>query len=208
MEGSQVATLPTLRFRLPGQWFQIPLQSREGARSAVERLVRQQVGPADDRAGLRRELTARFFAALEGALDGNGQSMQVAITIVPEVPISANFTVFLPQVTLTPAVGTSPAVVMDLLRRGLDDATDLSSEVRFDTAESAVLRLHRRQAVKVDDETDDLPALAVDYWVTVPGHKRVVLVSFATVYAELEDVMLTFFDSIMRATYWEDRANI
>jgi hypothetical protein len=203
MDSAEVATLPALRFRLPGQWFQVPLHSREEARTAVERLVRHQVGPADDRAGLRRELTARFFTAIEGAIDGNGQSMQVAITIVPEVPISANFTVFLPEVTLTPAIGTSPDAVMELLRRGLEGVTDLSTEARFDTADSAVLRLHREQAARVDDENDDVPALAVDYWITVPGHKRVVLVSFATVYSELTEVMLTFFDSIVRASYWD-----
>ncbi|MCU1513753.1 MAG: hypothetical protein JWO10_843 [Microbacteriaceae bacterium] len=205
MEGPQVSEtleLPTIRFRLPGQWFQIPLHSRDEARTAIERVVLQQVGAADDRATLRRELRGRLFSALEAAIDGDGQSMQIALNIVPEVPISASFSVFLPQVTLTPSIGTSPTAVMDLFERGLATATDMTTAKRFSTPDSAVLRLHRREMAKVDDKHEDLPSLMVDYWVTIPGFKRVVLLSFATVFSELEEVMLQFFDSIVGVTYW------
>jgi hypothetical protein len=201
-EAAITDSLPALRFRLPGRWFQVPLHSRDAARDSITRLVAQQVGPADDLGALRRELTRRMFAAVEAAIDGDGQSLQVALTIVPEVPLSASFAVFLPEVTLTPAIGTSPAAVMDLFERGLADATDVSTATRFSTPDSAVVRVHRHVLAEVDDRHEPLDSLMVDYWLTVPGMKRVVLVSFSTVYSELEEVMMTFFDSIIGATYW------
>lgn len=37
----------------------------------------------------------------------------------------------------------------------------------------------------------------------LPYVKRVVLVSFSTLFSDLSDVMVGFFDSIVRASYWQ-----
>lgn len=207
--------LPILTFRLPGQWWQIPLSDERAARAAIGALVDTQVGSADNQATLRRDLKSRMLAALDSAIAGDGQSMQIALTIVPETPMSASLLVFLPNVFLTPAIGTAPSAVMDVLRLGLETATDISTMVRFATSDSEILRLNRVThaatvveqaaaafAASADAEKNRIPALMVDYWMTVPGFKRAVLVSFSTVYADLEEVMLTLFDSIIRASYW------
>jgi hypothetical protein len=204
MSRDLVATeLPTLRFRLPGQWSQIPLHERAEARTAIERLVELQVGKADQYATLRRDIRSRLLAALEAAIDGSGQSMHVALNVVPEVPISASFTVFLPAVALTPALGTTSTAVMDVFERGLATAADMETAQKFGIAGSEVLRVHRETVADFDDEHRDIRSLVVDYWLTVPGTKRIVLVSFSTLFSELAEVMITFFDSILRASYWE-----
>jgi hypothetical protein len=69
-----------------------------------------------------------------------------------------------------------------------------------------VLRTHHRQIVPVlsdDGDSAELPTLVAQYWISIPGTKRVILVVFSTVFVELEEVMLGFFDSIVRVTYWE-----
>ena len=195
--------LPTLRFLLPGQWASIPLHDTEVARSAIRQLVDVQIGKADQLAGLRRDIRSRLLDSLETSIAGAGQSMQVALEMVPGVPISANFTVYLPDVSLAPAIGTSGAAVLEVLRRGLTDVMDLSSEHRFAAGDSEVLRLQRVVTREAEGQLAAITSLIVDYWVTVPGAKRVVLVSFSTLFSDLSDVMVNFFDSIVRASYWQ-----
>lgn len=196
--------LPRLVLRLPGTWSAIPLDDREAAGTAIRTLVRRQVGVADDRAILRDELSRHLLAALEESITGDGQSFHVALEIVPRMPIPVSVSVSLPQQAITPAVGTSPAAVMAVLERGLEQTLTETwpTAKRFDTRESAVLRMHRHLPVEGKAGEEPLDALVVDYWMTVPGTKRFVLVSCATAFGPLEDTMLGFFDSLMRVTRW------
>jgi hypothetical protein len=212
MSGTTATTepMPTLRFRLPGEWWQIALHDRDAARDSVRRLVRRRVGTEDRHSNLREEFRRELFALVDTAIDGRGQSMHIALDIVENLPLSASFTVFLPEVGMTPAVGTAPEGVLRVLEEGLRQSApdDLASAARFTAHDSAVLRLHRQRLVPAGDGQEDRPALSVDYWMTVPGTKRVVLLAFSTAFAELEEVMLTLFDSIVRVTWWEQTAPV
>lgn len=205
---AEPSPLPQLRFRLPGEWWQIPLHSSEEAIVSIRRLIDKQVGNADAHATLRSQLRRQFAAAAAIAIEGDGQSLQIALSIVEELPVPVSFTVFLPQLRMTPAVGTSPAAVIAVLQQGLAETTgpEWATLHRFATATSEVLRTHRRQLVagyESADAEESVPTLSVDYWMTIPGSKLVVLVNFSTVLADIDDVMLTLFDSIMSATYWD-----
>ena len=197
--------LPTLRLRLPGQWWQIPLRDRDEARESIRRLVSRQLGSADVHAQAREELRRHLLAALEQSIAGDGQSFHVALELVPGIPIPVAISVALPRQAITPAVGTSPEAVMAVLDQGLELAAVESwpTAHRFESRGSSVLRLHRHQAVEPADGKEPLDGLAADYWMTVPGTKRFILVSFSTAFGPLEEVMLTFFDSIVHAAYWE-----
>ena len=197
--------LPRIVLRLPGTWSAIPLNDRERARTAIRELVRRQVGVADDRAILRDELSRHLLAALETSIEGDGQSFHVALQIVPRIPIPVSVSVSLPRQAITPAVGTSPAAVMAVLERGLEQTLveTWPTAKRFDTRESAVLRLHRRVPIPTPEGQEPLDALVADYWMTVPGTKRFVLVSCSTAFGSLEEVMLGFFDSLVRVTRWD-----
>ena len=206
--GVQAPAMPELRFRLPGRWWQVPLHDATEARASIRALIERQVGRADDRAQVREDMRRQFFAALETAIGGDGQSMSIALDIVEAVPLSASFTVFLPPIGMTPAVGTSGPAVIDIVAQGLALTPGQSPDTahRFSTAQSEVLRTHHRQIVPVlsdDGDSGELPTLVAQYWITIPGTKRVILVVFSTVFVELEEVMLGFFDSIVRVTYWE-----
>lgn len=204
--------LPQLRLRLPGQWWQVPLHDEAQARSSVKRLVARQVGTGDERARLRAELRGQFLAALETAIAGEGQSLHIALDVVEGVPISATLAVMLPPLGMTPAVGTASEAVLEILERGMRELPGAPSEtmVRVSAGRGEAIRTLRRETRLVRDEqgaAEELPTLLVDYWVAVPGTKRVMLLAFMTVFAELEEVMVGFFDAIVRVIAWDEVAH-
>ncbi|MBD7998468.1 MULTISPECIES: hypothetical protein [Oerskovia] len=199
------APLPRLRLRLPGNWWQVPLHDRTEARASVRRLVAATVGPADDRAALRIELERRVLGALDDAIDGDGQAFHVALSIVPGAPIPVTAMVSLPAQQLTPAVGTSATATMAILERGLADLTPGGAGAlhRFTAGPSEVARRTRRHVLVDPDSDETLPTVAVEYWMTVPGTKRFVLVAFSTPAGELEEPLTGLFDQIVRVSSWE-----
>lgn len=203
--------LPQLKLRLPGQWWQVPLHDAARARDSVKRLVERQVGTGDEHARLRAELRSQFLAALETAIEGDGQSLHIALDVVEGVPISATLAVMLPPLGMTPAVGTASEAVLDVLERGMRELPGAPSDamVRVSAGRGLAIRTLRRETRLVRDEqgaAEELPTLLVDYWVAVPGTKRVMLLAFMTVFAELEEVMVGFFDAIVRVIAWDEVA--
>lgn len=194
--------LPSLVFRLPGQWWQIPLDDRDAASSSIKALLKNRFAHVDELAQFRHDLKRQFLAALEQAIEGDGVAMHVAINIVEDMPISASVCVYLPDVSISPAVGTAPVAVMDIAQQGIEASSGGAAGVRFSAHESEVLRVSRRSVIETKDDQDDLPLLLVDYWMTIPGTKRIILLTFATAFADIEEAMVTFFDSIVVATWW------
>ena len=203
-EPTPPAPLPQLRLRLPGNWWQVPLHDRAEARASVRRLVAAQVGPADDRANVRIELERRVLGALDDAIGGDGQAFHVALSIVPGAPIPVTAMVSLPAQQLTPAVGTSATATMAILERGLADLTEGGADSlhRFTAGASEVARRTRRHVVADPDSDENLPTVAVEYWMTVPGTKRFVLVAFSAPAGELEEPLTGLFDQIVRVSSW------
>lgn len=203
MAAETATALPSLRFRLPGTWAQIPLHDAEQAREAVKKLVARQLGSTDEVATAREQLRRQFTEALKDAIAGEAQSMQIALEIIEGLPTPASFTVFLPTQQITPAVGTSATAVMEVLEQGIAVRPELKDSVqKFTTAESEVLRTHRYELVTVDEGAEPMKVLLVDYWMTVPGTKRFVLVNFHTALADAATEMMSLFDAIVTASYW------
>lgn len=202
--------LPTLRLRLPGDWWTTSLRDREAALDAAKRLIRHRLGTSDEKAGLRARLHRDFVAAIDAAISGNGQSMFIAIQLVAGVPLPVTITIYLPEVAMTPSIGTSGERVIDILQQGLEgldarEVVDLGDLSRLEVANTAAVRSSRIRGVEVGDGTDSgiLDVFVVDYWLAVPGTKRVLLVNFSTSFAELHEYLLAFFDAIMRVAYWD-----
>lgn len=213
---THVEALPTLRFRLPGDWWGVELHDRDAAVASAHRLVRHRIGPQDDRALTRARVTHELTEAIDAAIRAGGQSMFIAVQILDGVPLPISFAVYLPDVAMTPAIGTGADAVLDILERGIEqvasaehaDPGDPADRVRILLPETQATRLHRIRVIDVGSGEDagTLETLIVDYWVAVPGTKRVLLVSFSTSMAALQEYLLQFFDAILRATAW-DRAD-
>lgn len=203
------AEIPELRFRLPGVWVQVPLHDLEEAKAAIRKVVARQLGSNDEAATAREQLRRQLIDGLTLAIDGEAQSMQIALEIVEELPLPISFTVYLPTQQLTPSIGTSSAAVMEILERGISERPDVDPETieRFATSESEVIRTHRFQVVDVEGASEPLKVLVVDYWVTVPGTKRFVLLNFHTALADAAAEMTVLFDAIVKASYWRHPAS-
>lgn len=202
--------LPILRFRLPGDWWRIPLVDRAEASASAMRLIRNRVGVQDERARLRNRLHRDFVTAIDEAINGHGQSLLLAIQIVQTVPLPITIAVYLPDVSMSPAIGTNGDRVLDILQLGLEgiDGRQLGGQrdvTRLELPGTMALRTSRIRSTTVGDGEDEsvVEVFSVDYWLAVPGTKRIVLVNFSTSFAQLREYIQTFFDSIMRATYWQ-----
>jgi len=208
-----VDALPRPRFRLPGDWWAVDLHDRDAAVASAHRLARHRVGPQDDRVLLRERVTHDLTEVIDAAIRAGGQSMFIAINIVDGVPLPISFAVYLPEVGMTPAIGTDPDRVLDILEQGVEyvsshehaDPGDPADRVRIELAETKATRIHRVRTIDVGsgEDTGVIETLTVDYWTAVPGTKRVVLVSFSTSMAALQERLLQFFDAIMRAVAWD-----
>jgi hypothetical protein len=205
--------LPSLRFRLPGDWWAVELHDRDAAVASAHRLVRHRIGAQDDRVLVRQRVTRELTEAIDAAIRAGGQSMFIAVNILDGIPLPISFAVYLPETGMTPAIGTDADRVLDILEQGITqvatsghaDPGDPDDRIRVELSETKATRLHRVRTIDVGSgaDTGTMETLVVDYWAAVPGTKRVMLVSFSTSMAELQQQLLQFFDAIMRAARWE-----
>ena len=194
-----------LEFRLIGAWEQFAAGSSKKLDDQVDAYVERIVGKSDDRALVRIGMRERIRAGLAAAEDGSAQSLFLCSEIAPGVPMPVVMTVYAPEtLRMTPAEGTSPEAVMEAFRAGrrqLYDETD-DDWGTLEIPEALVLRTARAGDVALHPEAPDatVPNLEAQYWYTTPGSKTMVLVTFFTPLADLRNVMLEFFDSIVRAS--------
>ena len=205
MSGTSTTATPTLTFQLLGNWRRIILGPDEQITASVRAYVAELVGPADAEAQVRALMRARFVGAFTIARDAGAVSVFLASEITPGTPMPIMLTVFSPRdLRMTPATGTSPDAIMQMLRLGLtqlevegiDNAAELSIEG------SEILRIRREQ---VEPMHPDAPGhvitnLVVDYWYFVPDSKQVVLANFSTPLADIPEIMVSFFDATVLAS--------
>ncbi len=194
-----------LEFRLLGSWEQFAPGSSKQTDAHVDVYVERIVGKADDRARIRIGMRERIKAGLAAAADGSAQALFLCSEIVQGVPMPVVMTVYAPaELHMTPAEGTSPRAVLDVYKAGraqLYGETEADWET-LEVPEALVLRTLRADDVPLHPGAPDatVPNLEVNYWYTTPGSKAMVLVTFFTPFADLRNVMLEYFDSIVRAS--------
>jgi len=211
---------PELKFRLIGDWHPVLLPQVE-TRDLIAAYVNGLVGRRDEDANARALLTRELRAVTDSAAQGEVTAMFL-MTALTGVPMPVALTVISrSDLRMAPAFGTAPQKVIEILhesfrqlsRPGVEDAVVLS------IPEAEVLRLHTTTEVDVEfseeeraaadptvlAEVDQLRnrALTAEYWYTVPGTKNVLLVNLSTPMADIPHIMLDFFDSIIKASYFE-----
>lgn len=198
---------PVLRFRLVGRWSQLDLRSEEAAATSIRRYAQNLLGSADAEAQARALLRRSLHEGVGMAREASAVSMFLAREISPGTAMPVTLTVYAPSsLKMSPAIGTAPNTVADSLQKGLTTlgVEGIETATRLEIEGSSILRVHHEREDPIHEATPDLPMrkLMVDYWYTVPGTKQVVLVNFMTPLAELRDIMLDFFDSIVRASWF------
>lgn len=198
-DAAQAQQLPRLLFTFVGDWRQLRVTDAAQLRSDIERVVAHQFQPGDEQAPLRILARERFAQAAELARQGGAISMFVLNEISPGVPLPALMTIFAPQdLTIAPAVGTTPDAVMTAFKeaRHLIGTNDEGWH-EFSTGQALCARQVRAYSVDINESSDepvDAPLLEVDYWVTVPGTKRLLRIAVQTPVVHAPHITTTYFD--------------
>lgn len=203
----RAAVAPRLRFQLPGQWFALDPRDEGAVRRRTREIARSVIGTADDAAATRRRVEAGLEDAATTARAASAELLLLCREIAPGVPTPIALTVHSPErVRMTPAAGTDPERVMDVFEeslRAIGDP-DAATATRLRVPGTAVLRLHAvtPQLIEEGGERAVQNRLTARYWYTVPGEKRLTLVSLTTPLGDIPHAMLRFFDSIVEASSW------
>lgn len=204
---SDTAILPQLTFRLPGKWNRLDLTTAETLGQTIREYVDERIGTADSETQVRALLRTRLTTTLAAAREAGGVTALLATEIAPGIPMPVMITIYSPRaLRMTPAIGTSPHAVASMLREGLTELgiEGIADATELTIADSIVLRIVKNHGVDIHPEApgQQVTALIADYWYTVPGSKQVVLANFWTPLSDIPNVMLSFFDAAVSASYF------
>lgn len=198
-----------LVFRLPGEWYQLPVDEPEVAAQRIRLYVERVVGSGDERAPLRSLMNERLRAGL-ASLGGDARAVFMCRRLTAKTPMPVVMTVFsAPRLRVAPSIGTSPEAVIAALRRGLEEIGEagIDEAVEIELPEIRALRVFHFEEKAVVEGLPDITQrqLLADYWFTKPGTKDLVWVNFFTPMGDIPTIMLSFFDSIAKlARYAEE----
>lgn len=200
---------PVLRFRLPASWSPVLLNDADTP-ALVASFVNRTVGTLDENATVRARMRRDLASAIDIARAGHARAMFISHELAPGLPATVTLTVYSrPELRMSPAVGTDPERVVGVLLAGFDQMQTPHRETahRLRIAGSEIVRLHHLDERRLD-EVPELPVrtLTADYWYTVPGTKRMSVVSLSTPLADIPHLMLDYFDAIVGASYWQAAA--
>lgn len=200
---------PRLHFRLPGTWHSVDLRGGAHSEASIKAVVRDVIGVADDRAHVRADLRSDLRRAVRAAQEAEARSMMFSTEIAPGSPLPVTLVVYAPtRLRMSPTIGTEPDRVLAVLSESLRQSSPALGAALTEVSGGGgpALRSHRVEAIDVADEPavkqSGALRLTADYWVPVPRTKQVVMVRLSTPMGEIENVMLSLFDALVRATYF------
>ena len=218
------APAPLLDLALPGEWSAIALESAEASAASVRALVRERFGRRDDQAVFRAEQRLALERAAADARRGNATQFVVSGRTDHKVSFGATVIEYQPTLVLGPGPVDAASVVDAFARRTM--AVEAGRELKddehwglledsgaavFEKGDALVVRRDRyashaptvpgRTGTPADHD-EPLMSYSVDYWITVPGERRLVLLSCSSILAELAPLMLELFDGIVDASTW------
>ncbi|MCH1884144.1 hypothetical protein [Agrococcus sp. ARC_14] len=211
-----------LALALPGRWFTVPIGSPD-ARQRIRELAQELHGGADDRAGIRIALRRRIEAALERAEAGRAEQLHLGISLegIPtdgvghgaDVPMPAVASVY-QGVPVSTAESTAPDAVMaalvPLVLRAAHEPFGGSAIPGDDDRvfRAGASRILRRPSIRDPGEEGTLPSLAADYWLTVPGERRAVLLHLDVPLLAPTELLLALCDGIALAARFEPTGSL
>jgi len=175
---------------------------------SIRRVLDEVTNRRDDLATPRAELRQRFQKAAEIARDGGATDFYVGLNIVPQVPLPAWISVFVPDVEGDEFRALGLAELAEFLERGMPDWGDADAAVHSGTTGSsgeirAVRHSWRRTEEVVEGEVERrFEFIEADYWLAAREPNRLALLTFSTALAEYEEEMLALFDAVVSTIRW------
>lgn len=210
-----MSTAPQLIVTLPGQWFELPIEA-EDAPAQLRAFAERVYGTGDDKSAMRALLRHRLEGAVEQARTSRRVAMHLGVSLAEGIPMPAHVTVYGAGIPVSTASDASARSVMDAfvplaLQAEREDAAAGGAAAGsypgnddrvFDRGESMILRRPRLRRLD-DDTVGELMAMQIDYWITVPGQKRVVLLHVDVIETALHSMMQILFDEVAFAARFE-----
>lgn len=192
---------PQLSLRLPGMWVQLDPARPDVTDRRIRAFVELSMGRADELASARAKARGALGVMVERA-DGPAslQSTFLCHEVEPGVLTPIAVSVFTPAALhLSPVVGTRAADVMDGFLAAMDAMGDGEGWHRGAAVDGEWARRWNVSETSLGGELDDLPirSFGADYWRTVPGSKRMVLITVTSPLADIPQTLLRLADAIV-----------
>lgn len=192
---------PRLVLRLPGTWVQLDPSRPVLTDKRIRAFVQLSMGRADDLAAARADMRKALGLMLERADPAAAlESTFLCHEVSPGVPTPIAVSVFTPgSIHMSPVIGTRPDAVIAGFLAAMEAIGDAEGwEVR-PCADGVVARRWRITETAASPGLEDAPlrAFNADYWRTVPGSKRLVLVSVTSPLADIPQTLVRLADAIV-----------
>jgi len=198
---SSGATTEVQDFRLavPANWLTVDLDARTSRRS-IARLVEERAGSHPETAESRRQLTQMLQTAAEDAIEQGAVYAAILSTVIAERPVSASL---ICTVTTSPEPVEVDQVASELRRPHTSPSVPLEVEVVDLPVGRAVRTRGRRIGEMPAPVLRRVEVESLQYFVPVPGAKRLLLLSFSTPNLPIADALVELFDAIAATLRWE-----
>jgi hypothetical protein len=190
-----------LTLRLPGTWVQLDPNRPEVTTERIHSFVELAIGRADQLAQARHDMRHALGMMMNGAPEAAAlESTFLCHEIAPGSPTPIAVSVFSPaDVRMSPAIGTGPSAVIETFLAAMEVLGDASGWTRIDCADGEAARRWRITETVVAEGAEDLPlrSFVADYWRTVPGSKRLMLVTVTSPLADIPQTLIRLADAIV-----------
>lgn len=221
---------PQLRLTLPDDWDRIPLEGGSATADAIRRVIADRLGRRDDQAALRAQQRRRLEEAVEAARSGGARQFAMSGRADRGLAFAATVAEYAPTFSLGDGPVDAASVADAFVRRAMaaehaegrelepDEhwaLLEASGAVVFEKGAAIVIRRDRLIDTSPDviaplpaDDERDAPeephrSVAADYWITVPGERRVILLACSSALGDLAPFLLDLFDAIVEAAEWD-----
>jgi hypothetical protein len=192
---------PRLTLRLPGTWVQLDPNRPEVTTERIHAFVQLAIGRADQLAQARHDMRHALGLMMDEAPEAAAlESTFLCHEIAPRSPTPIAVSVFAPaDVHMSPAIGTAPGAVIETFLAAMEVLGDAPDWTRIDCADGEAARRWRITETVVAEGAEDLPlrSFVADYWRTVPGSKRLMLVTVTSPLADIPQTLIRLADAIV-----------
>lgn len=199
--GAAGVSAARLTLRLPGMWVQLDPNRPEVTTGRIHSFVELAIGRADELAKARYDMRQALGIMMDKAPEATAlESTFLCHEISPGAPTPIAVSVFSPaDIHMSPAVGTRPGTVIETFLAAMEVLGDSADWTRLDCADGEAARRWRIAETVVAVGAEDLPlrSFGADYWRTVPGSKRLVLVTVTSPLADIPQTLIRFADAIV-----------
>lgn len=188
-----------LDIALNGDWFVIALDDEQVREAQVAELAKRQLASVPDARVLRAEVVRWLQEACRRAAAGGGRFLAFLLQHTGSEALALNVTMYWHE--LGPAVGDRSHLdrMTEQLRAQVTGGAEL---VGAQTPAGPFIRFTRIIAGARELDAQEIPLLAVDYWLEFPDQRGLCLLTFSSPHTGLRSQLQAIADGIVLSGAW------